>query len=226
MDADGAPAPTLKLAPQRMPDGKPVASTRCTRWRPGGARGRDDARRLDLGGRGPNARRRNRGQLGAARLVGQAPSPPAASGDPRGRRSRRVAEDRLPRAGVLRQRAARRRGGRARGDRRLHVGPDDLLLTGPRRRAVLRSPGCRNEPDQGPARLGGLVLARRGGPADGDLHRLHRRDQPAARPATRLRIPRRRAQDDLLLRGRRPPRSRPAPRSTRACTRAAGRASC
>ena len=37
----------------------------------------------------------------------------------------------------------------------------------------------------------------------GDLHRLHRRDQPNAGPAARLRVPRRRAQDDLLLRGRR-----------------------
>ena len=47
------------------------------------------------------------------------------------------------------------------------------------------------------------LLAGRGGPAHGDLHRLHRRDQPHARPAARLRVPRRRAQDDLLLRGRR-----------------------
>ena len=56
-----------------------------------------------------------------------------------------------------------------------------------------------HQPDQGPARLVVAVLARRGGPADGDLHRLHRRDQPPARPAPRVRVPRRRAQDDLLL---------------------------
>ena len=56
-----------------------------------------------------------------------------------------------------------------------------------------------DQPDQGPARLALPLLAGRGGPADGDLHRLHRRDQPPARPAPRLRVPRRRAQDDLLL---------------------------
>ena len=48
----------------------------------------------------------------------------------------------------------------------------------------------------------------------------------AARPAPRLRVPRRRAQDDLLLRGR-PGRSRRrTPSASRACTRAAARASC
>ena len=47
-----------------------------------------------------------------------------------------------------------------------------------------------------------------------------------ARPAARVRVPRRRAQDDRLLRGRRAAR-RPRTRSaSRACTRAAGRASC
>ena len=51
-------------------------------------------------------------------------------------------------------------------------------------------------------------------------------DQPAAGPAAGVRVPRRRAQDDLLLRGRRPARPRRAPSSTRACTRAAAPASC
>ena len=98
------------------------------------------------------------------------------------------------------------RGGGRRGagdDRRLHLGPDDRLLAGARDRPLLRRPGRRHQPDQGPARLAAALLARRGGPADRDLHRLHRRDQPPARPAPRVRVPRRRAQDDLLLRGRR-----------------------
>ena len=93
-------------------------------------------------------------------------------------------------------------------DRRLHLGADDRALAGARDRALLRRPGQRHQPDQGPARLGVALLARRGHPADGDLHRLHRRDQPPARPAAGVRVPRRRAQDDLLLRGRRPARPR------------------
>ena len=96
--------------------------------------------------------------------------------------------------------------GREGGDRRLDLGADDRALAGARDRALLRRPGQRHQPDQGLARLGAAVLARRGGPADGDLHRLHRRDQPPARPAPGVRVPRRRAQDDLLLRGRRPAR--------------------
>ena len=131
-----------------------------------------------------------------------------AAGDPRRGRARRVAEDRLPGAGDLRQRAADR-GGRGRGardDRRLHLGADDRLLARARDRPVLRRPGRRHEPDQGPARLGIALLARRGRPSDRDLHRLHRPDQPPARPAAGVRVPRRRAQDDLLLRGGRPAR--------------------
>ena len=95
-------------------------------------------------------------------------------------------------------------------DRRLHLGADDRPLAGARDRALLRHPGRRDEPDQGRARLVAAVLAGRGRAADGDLHRLHRRDQPPARPAAGVRVPRRRAQDDLLLRGRRPadPRAR------------------
>ena len=45
-------------------------------------------------------------------------------------------------------------------------------------------------------------------------------------PAPRLRVPRRRAQDDLLLRGRRRAGARRAPSSTRACIPAAAPASC
>ena len=47
-----------------------------------------------------------------------------------------------------------------------------------------------------------------------------------ARPAARVRVPRRRAQDDLLLRGRPAADARQAPSASRACTRAAARASC
>ncbi len=47
-----------------------------------------------------------------------------------------------------------------------------------------------------------------------------------ARPAPRVRVPRRRAQDDLLLRGRSAADAAPTPSASRACTRAAARASC
>ncbi len=98
------------------------------------------------------------------------------------------------------------------GDRRLDLGGDDRPLAGSGGRPLLRRPGRADQPDQGPARLALPVLAGRGAAADGDLHRLHRRDQPPAGPAPRLRVPRRRAQDDLLLRGRRRagPRARQA----------------
>ena len=42
-------------------------------------------------------------------------------------------------------------------------------------RALLRRPGRADQPDQGPARQRLPLLAGRGGPAHGDLHRLHRR---------------------------------------------------
>ena len=98
---------------------------------------------------------RDRGQLRAARLVGEAPPGPAPARDPRRRRPRRVAEDRLPGARDLGQRAARRgRGRRQGGDRRLDVGADDRALDGARGRPLLRRPGRRHQPDQGLARLG------------------------------------------------------------------------
>ena len=100
------------------------------------------------------------------------------------------------------------------------------LLARARDRPLLRRSGRAHQPDQGPARLRAAVLAGRGDPAHGDLHRLHRRDQPPARPAPGVRVPRRRAQDDLLLRGRRPAGPRARRDATRACTLAAGPASC
>ena len=107
--------------------------------RPGGARGRDDARRVHLGGGGAQAerraaRRRRRGlqggshgrdrdRLGSARLLDQAPPPAAAAGGARRGGARGVAQDRLPRAQHLGQRAGpARRGGREAGDRRRRLG--------------------------------------------------------------------------------------------------------
>ena len=89
-------------------------------------------------------------------------------------------------------------------DRRLDVGDHDRAVAGSRGRPLLRHPRRGDQPDQGRARLLAPVLARRGDSAHRDLHRLHRGDQPPARPAARVRVPRRRAQDHLLLRGGRP----------------------
>ena len=91
--------------------------------RSGGARGRDDARRLHLGRRraqahrGGAGRRRARPHAGcpwrdrdphrAAGVCDQAPPGPAAAVDPRRRGPRRVAQDRLQGAWHLGQRAAR-----------------------------------------------------------------------------------------------------------------------
>ena len=62
----------------------------------------------------------------------------------------------------------------------------------------------------------GPLLAGRGRPAHRHLPRLHLGDQQNARPAADLRVPRRRAQDDLLLRGRRRADARSGRSSTRA----------
>ena len=60
----------------------------------------------------------------------------------------------------------------------------------------------------------------------GDLPRLPAGALAAARPAPRLRVPRRRAQDDLLLRGRAGADARRTRSASAACTRAVARASC
>ena len=63
---------------ERMPDGTPVAIARRAGRRPGGARGRDDARRLDLGGRrAATPEGEIEVTLRADRLLGQAPPAPA-----------------------------------------------------------------------------------------------------------------------------------------------------
>ena len=72
-----------------------------------------------------------------------------------------------------------------------------------RDRPVLRRPGDAGQPDQAPARLLDPLLAGRGRRADRDLPRLPDPALAHARPAPHVRVPRRRAQDDLLLRGRR-----------------------
>ena len=159
MSADGGPEH------RRGPDARRHAGRLQgrARRRPGGARGRDDARRLDLGGRRaqPGPRGRAEGELGEIEVT----SEPLVSWAKR---------HRLLRLPVIRGVVAlgeslkigfralaisanaqlrRGRGGRAGGDRRLHVGPDDRPLAGARDRALLRHPGRRHEPDQGPARL-------------------------------------------------------------------------
>ena len=130
---------------------------------------------------------------------------------------------RLQGAGHLRQRAAARGRG---GDLRRHVGRHVVLALVLRDRPVLRRPGRADEPDQGPARLLVPVLAGRGRRAHRDLPRLPAGALAPARPAPRLRVPRRRAQDDLLLRGRPGAHARPTRSASAACTRAAARASC
>ena len=83
---------------------------------------------------------------------------------------------------------------------------------GARHRPLLRRPRRADEPHQGPAQLVVPLLARRGDRAHRDLPRLPAAALAPARPAPRLRVPRRRAQDDLLLRGgpRAHARERPA----------------
>src|SRR3984957_18227716 len=58
-----------------------------------------------------------------------------------------------------------------------------------------------DESHQGRTGLLGAVLDRRGHRANSDLPWLYGLALAHQRPATRLRVPRRRAQDDLLLRG-------------------------
>ena len=122
----------------------------------------------------------------------------------------RVAEDRLPRARHLGQRADRARGGRggATADRRLHLGRDDRAVADAGDRPLLRGPVGATSliKDQ----LGSSVLFWL---VEGVLRTAIfigylAADQPPQRPAAGLRVPRRGAQDDLLLRGRRPAHSR------------------
>ena len=143
--------------------------------------------------------RRDRGPVVPARLVLRRHRAAAAADHPRRRRARRVAGDRLQGARHLRQRPAARRseeeisGGMWAGT----SSSRSLLAIG----LFFLVPVGADEPDQGPARLVVPVLAGRGRRAHRDLPRLPAAALAPARPAPRVRVPRRRAQDDLLLRG-------------------------
>ena len=145
-------------------------------------------------------------------------------------RARRLAGDRLPRARDLGQRPAARprseRGGEPQEIPQGGVGGHGRARAGARGRAVLPDPGRADEPDQAPAGLLVPVLADRGAGAHEHLPRLHAAALAVARPAAGVRVPRRRAQDDLLLRGGPAADAEPTPSASRACTRAAARASC
>ncbi len=96
------------------------------------------------------------------------------------------------------QRRAGRRAG-APGDPGRRVGRHGRRIARARGRPVLRRPGRAHEPHQGPARILGAVLGRRGHRAHRHLPRLPARALADPQSATRVRVPRRRAQDDLLL---------------------------
>ena len=206
---------------------RPGRQARRADRRPGGARGRDDARHLDLGGRGAQPRGPGRAQLRAAGAVGEAAPPLAGAGDPRRRRARRVAEDRLPRPGDLRQRPdGGGRGGRQGRDRRLDLGTDHRLLAGARGRPLLRRPGRADQPDQGPARQRPPLLAGRGRSCG------RRSSSPTSSRSAACRTCAA-SSSTTAPSTRRSPATRPktswsprGPSSTRACTRAAAPASC
>ena len=129
---------------------------------------------------------------------------PEGPGRARRGRARRVAQDRLPRARHLRERAdAARRRGQAAGHRRRRLGGHDRVRAAVRGRPLL--PAARR-PDQHLLGLDPERLRLRGdreARPDLDLPGLPRADLAHAGPPARVRVPRRRAQDDLVLRGRR-----------------------
>ena len=189
------------------------------------------AEQLSEGERSPGGggARRDRGQHLPAHLGAEAPPRAAPADRARSRGARRIAGDRLPCARGLGQRAAAAREEEEEGAEEIAraSGPGPwssrcslaivLFFLIPRRP---------DEPDQGPAGLLGAVLAGRGHRAHEHLPRLHAAALAHARPAARVRVPRRRAQDDLLLRGRPAADARQLPSASRGCTRAAARASC
>ena len=236
MSADGA-GPNIDVT--RMPDGLPVASQGRARRRSGGARGRDDARRLDLGGRrrkpGPE------GENGAGPALGEI----EVTSEPLVSWAKRHRILRLPVIrGVVALGESLKIGFRALaisanaqleadedGEDAEPIGGFTWGLTIAFSLALAIGlffvvPVGAHQPDQGRARLGAAVLARRGDPADGDLHRLHRRRSAACRTCAGC-------SSTTAPSTRRSPATRPAtgsspsaPRSTRACTRAAAPASC
>ena len=164
--------------PLRMPDGALVAKRDAPARRAGGARGRDDARHLGLGGGRSQARRARSTSPPSRSSPG-----PSATGSCGCRSS--AASVALAESMKIGFRAlAISANAQLDPDEQEEIGGFTwgctiflslLLAVGP----LLRDPGRCDQPDQGPARLGLPLLARRGGAADDDLHRLHRRDQPA-----------------------------------------------
>ena len=138
------------------------------------------------------------------------PAPPLA-GDPGGGGACGVAEDRLPRAGDLGQRADRARGGRGGATSRSAASPGALTIA----LSLVLAIGLFFVVPVGATslikdQLGSSVLFWL---VEGCLRTAIfigylAADQPPQRPAAGVRVPRRGAQDDLLLRGRRPPHSR------------------
>ena len=153
---------------------------------------------LERGGQG-----RDRGLLRAAGVLVQAPPRAALADHPRRHRAGRVAQDRLQGARHLRQRAdAGGRAGREAGDRRRRLGRHDHLRDAVRGRPVLPAAGRPDEPVLGLDPERGRVRGDREADPDLDLPALPVADLADEGPAARVPVPRRRAQDDLLLRGR------------------------
>ena len=92
--------------------------------------------------------------------------------------------------------------GGGRGDRRRRLAGHRDRLGPARDRPVLRRPGRHHQHLQELAAERARLRARREGHPHLDLPRLPVADLADEGPAARLRVPRRRAQDDLLLRGR------------------------
>ena len=143
--------------------------------------------------------RRDRGPELPARLGAQAPPLAALADHPRRRRARRVAADRLPGAEHLGQRAAARGRG---ADLARHLDRHDRARAGAGDRPVLPAAGRHSRASSATAAQLGRLRHRREAHPDHDLPRLPVGGLADEGPAARLRVPRRRAQDDLLLRGR------------------------
>ena len=179
------------------------------------------------GGRG----RRDRGANLSTDLCAQAPPRAASADHPRRGGAGGIADGGHPRArgrgerAAANARAGARRGAEG-GDLARRLGRHGGRGGGVCDRPVLRGPRRADEPDQGAARLPGAVLAGRGPAADGDLPRLPHPALAYPRPASGVRVPRGRAQDDLLPGGGAPADASPTARASRDCIRAAERASC
>ena len=150
----------------------------------------------------------------------------------RGRgRAGRFDGDRNAGTGDLGQRPDPARRGRRtwrgrRRDLRRRLVRDGADLARVRDRPVLRRAGRADQSDPRSARVVMAVLAGRGAAADRDLPRVSDAVVTDPRSAAGVRVPRRRAQGDLVLRGRRRARRRSTPPAIRGCIRGAARAFC